>query len=192
MRDVASVPPMASDDRTPARGRRRSAPLRARRRLVVLLAVLVALATFVSSIAVWSRSVLLDTDAWVAPVGPLADDPDVTRALATYLVDQALQAVDLEAAAAEVLPGRAKVLAAPLTAPLRTFLTEQADELLQSERFATLWVEANRTAHRSAVRLLRGEPGTLAATDGTVTLNLLPALTWLLERVEEAGLLPRT
>ncbi|MCB0964462.1 MAG: hypothetical protein KDA98_14380, partial [Acidimicrobiales bacterium] len=149
---------------------------RLRRRLVVALVVLTALLTFVSTIGVWGRGVLLNTDRWVATVGPLAHEEALTDALAVYLVDQAAAAVDLEAVAAEALPDQASGLAVPLASAVRGFLTEQAERLLASDAFATAWVEANRVAHREVVRLLRGEDGAVAANDGVVTLNLLPVL----------------
>ena len=163
---------------------------RLRRRLVVALVVLTALLTFVSTIGVWGRGVLLNTDRWVATVGPLAHEEALTDALAVYLVDQAAAAVDLEAVAAEALPDQASGLAVPLASAVRGFLTEQAERLLASDAFATAWVEANRVAHREVVRLLRGEDGAVAANDGVVTLNLLPVLVRLLDRVEPFGVLP--
>lgn len=163
---------------------------RLRRRLVVALVVLTALLTFVSTIGVWGRGVLLNTDRWVATVGPLAHEEALTDALAVYLVDQAAAAVDLEAVAAEALPDRASGLAVPLASAVRSFLTEQAERLLASDAFATAWVEANRVAHREVVRLLRGEDGAVAANDGVVTLDLLPVVVRLLDRVEPFGVLP--
>lgn len=163
---------------------------RSRRWLVRLLLGVTAVAVFVSSIAVWSHRVLLDTDEWVATVGPLADNPDVTRAVAVYLVDQALTAVDVEQRAAEALPERAAFLARPLASALREQLTETASGLLETEQFRTLWVEANRVAHRRAVQLLTGESAAGLAPDGSVTLNLVPAIALLLQRMDDLGILP--
>ena len=110
---------------------------RLRRRLVGALVVLTVLLTFVSTIGVWSRGVLLNTDRWVATVGPLASEEELTDALAAYLVEQAVAAIDLEAVAAEALPERAEGLAVPLTSALQGFLTDQAQALLASDAFAT-------------------------------------------------------
>ena len=163
---------------------------RLRRRLVGALVVLTVLLTFVSTIGVWSRGVLLNTDRWVATVGPLASEEELTDALAAYLVEQAVAAIALEAVAAEALPERAEGLAVPLTSALQGFLTDQAQALLASDAFATAWEEANRVAHRQVVRLLRGEDGAVAARDGVVTLNLIPLTVRLLDRVERFGILP--
>ena len=155
-----------------------------------LLVGITAVAVFVSSIAVWSHRVLLDTDEWVATIGPLADDPEVTRAVAVYLVDQALTAVDVEQRAAEALPDQAAFLARPLASALRDQLTETATGLLQTEQFRVLWVEANRVAHRRVVQLLTGASTANLSPDGSVTLNLVPAVALLLERMDALGILP--
>ena len=57
---------------------------RLRRRLVGALVVLTVLLTFVSTIGVWSRGVLLNTDRWVATVGPLASEEELTDALGSW------------------------------------------------------------------------------------------------------------
>lgn len=167
-----------------------SGPRRSRRWAVTALVVLTTFSTFVSTIAVWGHAVLLDTDRWVATVGPLADDEEVTDAVAVYLVDEVVSILDVEQLATDALPDRAAFLAAPLTNAVQGFVTDQVAELLQTEQFHTLWVEANRFAHSQAVRLLRGEPGVVMADDGTISLNLLPVIGVVLTKLDETGLLP--
>lgn len=157
---------------------------------VVALVALTTLSTFVSTIAVWGHAVLLNTDRWVATVGPLAADEAITEAVADYVVDQVVAVLDVEQLAVEALPDRADFLAAPLTSAVQGFVTDQVAELLQTEQFRTLWVEANRFAHTQAVRLLRGEPGVVMAQDGTISLNLLPLIGLAFDRLDERGLLP--
>lgn len=164
--------------------------LKWRRRLVVALVVLTTISTFVSAIAVWSHNVLLKTDKWVATVGPLAENEEVTDALAVYLVDELVAAINLEQVAAEALPDRASGLAVPLSAAIQSFLTTEVEKLLASEQFQKVWVDANRITHEQVVRLLRGEPGVVYADDGQVNLNLIPALVRILDKVERFGILP--
>jgi hypothetical protein len=165
-------------------------PNRGRRWAVTFLVVLTTLATFVSTIAVWGHAVLLDTDRWVATVGPLAEDEEVTDAVAQYLVEQVVSILDVEKLARDALPDQAGFLAAPLTDAVQGFVTQEVSELLKTEQFHTLWVEANRFAHSQAVRLLRGEPGVVMADDGRITLNLLPVIGVVLDKLDEHGLIP--
>jgi hypothetical protein len=112
-------------------------PSRARRRAVAVLVVLTTITTFVGTIAVWAHSVLLNTDRWVATVGPLAENEDVTDAVAAYLVDQIVQVLDVQQLAEEALPDRADFLAAPLTDAVQGFVTTKAQELLRTEQFSS-------------------------------------------------------
>ena len=50
---------------------------RLRRPLAIVLLVLGCLAVPVSVVAVWTRTQLMNTDAYVAMVAPLADDPAI-------------------------------------------------------------------------------------------------------------------
>lgn len=165
-------------------------PPRGRGRAVAVLVVLTTLATFVSTIAVWAHAVLLNTDRWVATVGPLAEDEDVTDAVAAYLVDQVFLVLNVQTLAEEALPDRADFLAAPLTDAVQGFVTTKTEELLQTDQFHTFWVEANRFAHSQAVRLLRGESGVVAIREGEVTLSLLPMIAVILQKLDDFDLLP--
>jgi hypothetical protein len=163
---------------------------RGRHIAVGALVVLTAFSCFVSTVAVWAHGVLLNTDRWVEAVGPLADDPAVTDALATYLVDELVTVLDVEQLAEDALPDQADFLAAPLTNAVEGFVTDQVAKLLQTEEFRTFWIEANRFTHEQAVRLLRGEPGVVTVNDGEVTLNLLPFMARILQELDQFGILP--
>lgn len=163
---------------------------RGRRIAVVVIVLLAAISTFVSSVAVWAHQVVLDTDKWVETVGPLAQDEAVTDALAAYLVEELITVINVQQLATDALPDEADFLAAPLTSAVEGFVTDQVEKLLETEEFATFWVEANRVAHEQAVRLLRGEPGVVTINEGEVTLNLLPFMARILTEIDKFGLLP--
>jgi hypothetical protein len=157
-----------------------------RRRLVNVLAVLAVLGMFTSVIAVWSHRTLLNTDAWVETVAPLSEDPAITDAVAVALTDQVFSLIDPEQLATEALPDKADFLAAPLTNALHGWVEGQMKELLQTEQFSNFWASANRVVHSQMVALLRGESvGPIRATDGTVTLNLMPLLSRALQWIDE-------
>ncbi len=57
---------------------------RLRRWMVLLLVVLASVAVLVSAVALWTHSLLFNTDRWVETVGPVAKDPQVTHDLSVY------------------------------------------------------------------------------------------------------------
>jgi hypothetical protein len=191
---VASPPTTSTspaDDPTPDGGTSADSSSRpprkkARKRLVNVLAVLTCLATLFSVVAVWTHQTLFDTDAWMEIVGPLADDPAITDAVGVALTDQLFQVIDAEAYAKEALPDQAAFLAAPLTNAVQGFVRDGVQQLLQTDQFKQVWDKANRITHDTAVKLLRGEPvAGLTATDGAVTLNLLPMLSRIMTFINE-------
>lgn len=169
-----------------------SPPVAPRRRTrstaATVLGALAMVGILASTITVWSHRLLLNTDAWVATVGPLAEDPEVTDLVATRLTDQLLVATDAETRIAAALPDNAGVLAGPIAAGADTLITQAVGEVLSSDQFAQLWREANRVAHESAVKLLRGEPLLgFQIIDGAVVLNLLPLADDALRRIDEVA-----
>jgi len=161
-------------------------PSRARRLAVVCLAALTVISLLASTLAFWSHRLLLDTDAWVATVAPLAEDEAVTDLVAARLTEQLVEVTDPEAKLAAALPDQASLLAGPLTAAATTFVESSVASVLASDQFATFWAEANRYAHEKAVVVLRGDTdGPIAIDDGVVSLNLLPIVAAALTKVNE-------
>jgi hypothetical protein len=163
---------------------------RARHIAGIALVALATLSVFLSTLAVWSHAVLLDTDRWVRTVGPLAADERLTAAVAVWGAEELTEALEVEDLAERLLPDRAAFLAAPMGDVVEGFLEDQLAALLASERFEVVWTEANRLAHRQAVAVLRGEAAVAWADEDQVVLNLVPVLVWGLESLDERGLLP--
>ena len=149
---------------------------RGRRLLVYALAVLTCLSILTATVGVWAHRTLLNTDSWVNAVGPLADNPAVTDAVAKEVTTQLLTVIDAQQVAANALPDKAKVLAAPLTEAVGQFVERTVAELLRTDQFKTFWVEANRRVHSLAVKVLRGDTKAVLTDNGTVQLNLLPLI----------------
>lgn len=159
---------------------------RLRRWLVLALVVLASLGAVSSGVAWWLHQTLLDTDTWVATVAPIADDPEVKQAVADYVGQQVVTALDLERRTAEALPPRLQFLAAPLTQTVREFITDETRRFVDSDAARRLWVGANRFAHQQIVSILRGENESVVLEGDQVDLNLLPLINEVLKLVDRA------
>ena len=141
--------------------------------LPTTLIVLATVIAIVSTLTTWVRAQLLDTDDWVGVSRELLAEPKVQDALSTYLANQLFERVDMKSEFEELLPSELSRLAGPLAGALREPVTTGIDRLVASERFASLWEDANRVAHARMVAILRGETAESVTTDdGTVTLDL--------------------
>jgi cell division protein FtsB len=155
--------------------------------------ILVALSILVFTVtvpAVWGARTVLNTDRYVATVGPLAEDPAVQESIATKLTDQVFVALDVEEKLSEILGSigeRATVLAAPLTTAVKGFVQDQVLKVVQSDAFQTFWVAANRFVHTQVLAILRGEGETVSVVEGKVLLNLLPLVNLALGSIQRVA-----
>jgi hypothetical protein len=74
-----------------------------RRWLAGFLVVLTVVAMTASTLVIWTRTTVYDTERFMDVVGPALDDPAFDTALSDYVADASLEALDLDARVAEVL-----------------------------------------------------------------------------------------
>jgi hypothetical protein len=158
-----------------------------RRMTVAALIVLACVVLTAAVVGLWARRNFLDTDRFVDRAGPLIEEPSVQQALTNRLTEQLMTVVDPQALFAEVLPERGRLLAAPLANAVEGFVRDRVESFVGSDQFERLWVGAVRVAHEAAVRVLRGESEAVAAENGQVTLNLLPVVDAVLQRITAAS-----
>ncbi len=159
--------------------------LKVRSWLALLLVIMALVTVSVSVVALWSRSLVFDTDTYVRLVAPIADDPEVRRSVSVFVTDKAVEVADLERRIEDALPADAKVLAAPLTAELRSFLVGEIDEFLGSDLAREIWVDVNRLGHRQLLTALRDENPYVTVGRNDVRLNLLPLVAVALQKLED-------
>jgi len=133
-----------------------------RGRLAVLLLVIGTLVAPLAAVAVWARNQVLDTDAYVRTVAPLATNAAIRDAVGDRVAEQ---------------------LAGAGTGPVAQKDARHAvDAVLASEAFARLWTQANRLAHDQVVKVLTGTGRTKVEGD-TLVLDLTPVAQEVLSRL---------
>jgi hypothetical protein len=161
-----------------------------------ILVVLTVAAVVASTVAVWTRTTVLDTDRFMTVVGPALFEPSFAAALSdvvaqevlvalgldarvaatleevdTFLAGAALEATDPDPATRDRLPRSDRptlaALAPAITAALETLVAEKVDGLLTSEAFTRRLSELVRQAHEGGAALMRGELERLATALGT-------------------------
>jgi hypothetical protein len=165
----------------------RRAP-RWRRILGAVLLVIGIVLVPVSLSAVWVRNTLLDTDNYVATVGPLASNSDIQHGVADRVTTALFASGEAEKRIKDALPQRAKVLAAPISSGLESVTNDAALKLAQSNQFQTLWKNANRRAHAAIVKVLTGGGSRVSTKDGTVSINLEQIFDNVKQRLDQRGI----
>jgi hypothetical protein len=167
--------------------------LKLRRRLTGLLVVLTVISLVTTVVAAWARAVVLDTDRFVATVGPVIDDPAVQSSLSVRLTDSIMSSLQIEdrvsTALASVgegqLPVSPALLAGPVTQGIENALLKRTRQLIASDAVSTIWTQALRTAHERAVALLRGDAPNASIEGDAVYLDLLPVVNDALAQLEQ-------
>ncbi|MFH8369416.1 hypothetical protein [Streptomyces sp. NPDC018031] len=155
----------------------------------------------VSVVVCWAGRLAQDTDRYVETVAPIARDRTVQDAV----VRRVAQALAARAGNREVaadlarwlrdqgLPPRTadavRSLAPRFGAAFDESVLRVVRHVVHSEQFAKTWTEANRTAHRTLLRVLAGEgTGAVEVTGGAVTLDIGRLLELLRRELAQAGL----
>ncbi|TFD33784.1 hypothetical protein [Cryobacterium cryoconiti] len=158
-----------------------------------LAVVLIAFGVLLAPVAVvsqWTKTVVTDTDTFVATVAPLAEDPAFQTFLVTEIVGVVEEQVDIEALATDLfdglasldLPPRAQdaliLLEAPAVEGVRSLVRTAAERVVTSDAFANVWEEALRLSQTQIIAALEGDTSSaLVISDtGEVGIQLGPII----------------
>lgn len=154
---------------------------------VGVLVALAAVAFVGAEVGVWARRSVFNTEVFSARAIAIGADPAVQDALATYLTDQIMLVADPKALFEDVLPGKGRILAAPLTSAVRTFVHDRVRAFVSSERFTELWAEAVTRGQEAMVRVVRDEGTLVSASGDKIIIDLTPVINAALARIGEVS-----
>jgi hypothetical protein len=155
---------------------------RGRRRTVKALVVFGSILAFLSVFAIWTERQALNTDDWVNTSGRLIQNKTIRAELATYMVDQLYENVDVEADIEARLGDDIKDIAGPLSSGFRQAAPTVMEKVLETSTAEDLWKEANRSAHEQLIAVLEDKNEAVSTEEGTVSLKLGNLLTDLAEQ----------
>jgi len=166
-----------------------------------LLILIAALLSLLSVVAVWTSSIVGDTDRYVATVAPLASNQDVQQAVTNRVTDAALQQINVralvnalsQAAADKNLPPATTTLINGLTGPitdaLKELISSTVNQVVSSDAFETVWTNANRAAHTALDKALTGQGGAaVSLRNNQVTVDLGPVVAQVKQKLVNSGL----
>ncbi len=146
---------------------------RGRRSAVWTLVVLASVIAVLSVLTTWVHRQVLDNKAWTKASAHAIQDPVIRSAIATQLVNQIYDNVNVSAELQKQLPSNFKQLAGPAAAALREPATQGVELLLAQPRFQKLFVAASSAAQKQLVAVLEDKTGFGISTgSGNVTLDI--------------------
>jgi hypothetical protein len=165
-------------------GQQRTGRRRLRGVLAAVLVAVFAILLPVTLTATWAHRTVVNTDAYVATITPIAASPQVQAAASREITNQIYAALNPQQVIARALPPKAAPLAGPLSNGVKGYLQQGINKILASPKFQQLWVTANRFAHAQLITVLNGDSKVLQTTNGQVVLNLVPLLNEALKNVQ--------
>jgi hypothetical protein len=153
---------------------------RTRRIAIWSLIVLATIVALVGSLTLWVRRQMLDNTSWKNASAHVIRDRNVQTALATFVVNQLYENVNVAQRLEQGLPPNLDRLAAPLATALRQPAERTAQAIIARPQFQERFVNLSATAHQKLVNVLENKTGHGIATgNGVVTLNLRELVTEL-------------
>ena len=151
-----------------------AAPLsRGRRSLVWTLVVVASLIALISTLTTWVDRQMLDNTAWNKATTQIVQDPAVQGAIATFMVNQLYENINVAQAFEQRLPNSLKPLGAPLASALEQPAAQAVKLLLERPRIQQFFIRASAIAHEKLVNVLENKTGHGISTgNGVVTLDL--------------------
>lgn len=161
----------------------------ARRIAAVVLIVVASILTPISTLGLWLKNTVTDTDQYVDTVAPLVSDPAIQSFVADRVTERLFTEVDVQTAVQDALPENAAFLSSAITSGVQTVVREAATRVVESDQFRDLWVAANRAAQEQLVGALTGDSTTVVTSDdGTVSLDLSGVANSVADRLSDRGL----
>jgi hypothetical protein len=150
----------------------------------LLLFILATVILVPALVGHWGYRTVIDSERYIATVGPLIDQPEVQQALADAVTQQVVTKVDTESQVDTLLgnlfpnAGFTNQLAAPIAAGINGLIGELVTRFVQSDQFATVWVDLNKAAQKGVVAVLEGHDGGVVSLQGDqLVLDTSQALT---------------
>ncbi|MFD4690217.1 hypothetical protein [Streptomyces sp. NPDC058463] len=160
--------------------------------LIIIGCILAPHAAFAS----WAADIVGNKDRYVDTVTPLASDPAIQKAAANRVTDAVMQHIDLPTLLEGVAPADRPLaqkalgkLGDSLESAVRSFVHDKSEEVIASETFENIWIQANERIHVAVEKALTGSgDGAVKINDNSVAVDLGPVVAQVKQRLVDAGM----
>jgi hypothetical protein len=159
-----------------------------KRAVSIVALVLGSLFAVLAVDAIWVRNLVLNTDRFVAQLGPVIDDPAVQNALVTRVSTSIENAVDLDTRLQQRLPSNLAFLAGPVSDRVDEFIQRVTRTIVQSDQFSAAWHKILRVTHEQVVKTFNGGGRFVKTKDGEITLDLTDLRNKVVAKLQSTGL----
>jgi len=184
---------MSAEVSTPASASRSGG--KGRSVVVVILFILATVLTPVATIGQWGHKTIIDSETYLATVGPLINDPAVQDSISNAITDAISAQVDTKSSVQglldKLIPNSTitQGLSAPIAAGINGLIGNLVHKFVASPQFAKSWIALNTIAQKGVVRILEGKDGGAVQLQGDdLVLDVSTALTVVQQYLVEQGI----
>jgi hypothetical protein len=156
------------------------------------------LATILMPIALighWGHRTVIDSERYMATVGPLIEQPEVQAGLADAVTKAVVAKADTENQVSGLLeklfPNTPITgqLAAPIASGINGLIGELVTKFIASDQFAAVWIRLNEAAQKGVVAILEGgDSGPVQIQGDNVVLDISSALAVIQQHLVDSGI----
>jgi hypothetical protein len=161
----------------------------------LLIFVLATLLTPVALVGHWGHRTVIDSDRYIATVGPLIEQPEVQAGLADAVTKAVVAKADTENQVSGLLNNLfpnvpiTGQLAGPIASGINTLIGDLVTKFIASDQFATVWIQLNTAAQKGLVAVLEGgESGPVQIQGENIVLDISSALGVIQQHLVDAGI----
>jgi hypothetical protein len=163
---------------------------RPRRILAGVALVLACLLILVTTLAVWTHQVVLNTDRFTSLAGKVMAEPSVIDPLSARISDQVVTALDVQGRLEARLPDAVKPLAGTLTLAVGSAIDKRLQVALLNPRIQAALLRTLSAAHAGVINLLRDKPDSVSVVDGYIVVQVFPVVGAALAELQSGGIIP--
>jgi hypothetical protein len=156
------------------------------------------LATILMPIALighWGHRTVIDSERYMATVGPLINQPEIQAGLADAVTKAVVAKADTENQVSglleKIFPNTPITgqLAAPIASGINGLIGDLVTKFIASDQFATVWIQLNQAAQKGVVALLEGgDSGPVQIKGPDIVLDISSALGVIQKHLVDSGI----
>jgi hypothetical protein len=161
----------------------------------LILFIIATLLLPIALIGHWGHRTVIDSERYIATVGPLIDQPQVQAALSEAVTNAVVAKADTQNQVQSLLGGLLKnpalvgAIAAPIASGINTLIGDLVTKFIASDQFNTVWIELNKAAQKGVVAVLEGgQSGPVQVKGDEVVLDVSSALAVIQQHLVDSGI----
>ena len=167
-----------------------ASPRRSRRILAGVALVLACLLILLTTVAVWTHQVVLNTDRFTGLAGKVLAEPAVVDPLSARISDQVVTALDVQGRLEARLPDAVKPLAGTLTLAVGSAIDKRLQVALLNPNIQAALLRTLSVTHAGIIDLLRDKPDNVSVENGYLVIQVFPVVGAALAELQAGGIIP--